>query len=147
MTRSLNLAAVIIIGVVTWIVCSVVIDWLVLQIYPLPPGLWGHASMREILATRPDAAMALNIGGQLLALGAIAFGASRKSKSGAVSGVLITGVIVALSILNAVTTATLRWVHALALPVALLIGLGAAKWGASIGHSARHALREQMPNI
>src|SRR5262252_3478434 len=130
-TRSLNLAAVIVIGVVAWIVCSVVVDWLVLQIYPLPPGLWGHASMREILATRPDTAVALNIGGQLLALGAIAFMASRKSKAGAVSGVLISGVIVALIILNALTTANLRWVHALGLALALLIGLGGAKWGAS----------------
>jgi hypothetical protein len=58
-----------------------VVDVLVLQIYPLPPGLWGRGTLVEIIATRPDAAVALNLAGGMIATAAAAYLAFRRRRS------------------------------------------------------------------
>lgn len=109
---------------------GVIVDLLVQQIYPVPPELWGKAPMREILATRPDAAVALNIGGQLLVLAPVAFMTSRYARSGTMRpGALVTGVILVFGVLNALLTDNFRWLTAAAIPLVLCVGLGAAKRG------------------
>ena len=130
--RPLVLAGVVSAAVVVWIACYFIIDWLVLQLYPLPQGLWGHASMREIIATRPDAAVALNVGGELLVLAAVAFVASRRLRARAPhTGALVTGVVVILSIANALATANLRWVTVVGFVLFAIVGVAAARRGAA----------------
>src|SRR5262249_20820116 len=67
-------------GVVICIASAVVVDLLVLQIYPLPQDLLRNTGMREIIASRPDAAVALNILGGSLALTFVAFAAARLTR-------------------------------------------------------------------
>ena len=77
MFRQWSTVATVTAGVFAWLVSWAAIDWLVLQLYPLPTGLWGTASRRDIIATRPNSAVALNLGGELLVLTLVAFMASR----------------------------------------------------------------------
>lgn len=118
-------------GVCAWLISWAAIDWLVLQLYPLPPGLWETASMRDIIASRPNSAVALNLGGELVVLTAAAFTASRWAKARtARAGVWITGIVLLLAVANSLATANFRWVHGIGFPLFLVSGLVAANWGA-----------------
>ena len=118
-------------GVFVWLSSWGIIDLLVLQVYPLPSGLWGSASIRDIVATRPNAAVALNLAGELLVLSVVAFMASRWAKGRtARAGVWVTGLVVLLAVGNALATANFRWVHVVGLPLFLLCGVVAANRGA-----------------
>ena len=133
MLKARSIVVTVTVGVFAWLVGSVAIDWLVLQLYPLPPGLWGTASMREIIATRPNSAVALNLGGELLVLTAVAFMASRWAKDRtARAGVWVTSIILILSVVNSLTTANFRWVHGIGFPLFFLCGIVAANRGAKI---------------
>lgn len=118
-------------GVAAWLVGWFAIDWLVLQLYPLPPGLWGSASMREIIASRPNAAVALNLFGESLVLVGMAFMGSRWARPRTPrAGRWITGIVLLLAVANSLSTANFRWVHGMFFPLFLVAGLVAAERGA-----------------
>jgi hypothetical protein len=131
MSKGWSPVAAVVSGVLIWLVGWATIDWLVLQLYPLPPGMWGKASMRDIIASRPDTAVALNLGGDLLVLTLVAFMASRQARGRtAQAGVMVTVVVLLLAIANSLATANFRWLHAVGFSLYLLLGFVAAKRGA-----------------
>jgi hypothetical protein len=126
----------VVLGVLIFVAGAVIVDLLVLQVYPLPPGLWGNVPMREIIATRPAAAVALNVAGQLVVLAAAAFLASRLARGRTIrAGALVTGVVLLLGIGNAVASQNFRWPHAVAVLLLLSVGLVAAKRGSEARQS------------
>ena len=128
MSKTWSPFAVVTLGVVVWIAGSAIIDWLVLQVYPLPPGLWGNVSMRGIIATRPNAAVALNLAGELVLLSIIAFAAPRLAGAATPrAGVWVTGIVVVLAVTNSLLTANLRWVNAIGFLLFLFCGVSAAR--------------------
>ena len=139
MSKAWSPFAAVAVAVVIWVAGAAIVDWLVLQLYPLPPGLWETASMREIIASRPDAAVALNIAGDTLILAAVAFLASRVTTWRPASirrvspraGIWVTAVIGVLVVVNAVAMSHFRWIHAVGLPLFQLAGIVGAKRGAS----------------
>lgn len=119
-------------GVCAWLLAWAAIDWLVLLLYPIPPGLWETASMRDIIASRPNAAVALNLGGETVVLTATAFMASRwTTPRSARAGVWITTIVLILAVVNSLATANFRWIHGIGFALFLVCGLAAANRGAT----------------
>ena len=117
----------VVVGVVIWAVGWIVIDLTVLQIYPLPPDLPETASTSELLATRPDAAVALNVFGDLLVLAAVSFWVARKASFQA--GAIVTVVIFLLGIASSMALSNFRWIHGVGYVASLVAGLAAARAG------------------
>jgi hypothetical protein len=107
------------------------VDVLVLQIYPLPPGLWGRATLVEIVATRPEAAVALNLAGGMIATGAGAYLASRLAGGRtAGAGIVLTCLILLMAIANSILTHNFRWLHVIGFAFTPVVGYWGAKRGA-----------------
>ena len=132
MTHRWSPIVTVILGVVLWIVATGIVDAIVLRIYPLPPGLiMGETSIREIIASRPDAAIALNLICGIILLGLAAFAATRLARGQSrLPGLIVTGLIVTLALVNSVITANFRWLVAVAFPLLLLFGYLGARTGA-----------------
>jgi hypothetical protein len=127
--RKASFLAVVMLSVVAFFVLAFAIDWLVMQIYPLPPGLWERASMPEIIASRPDGAVLANVCGQLLALALVTSMAARTSMGRTNAGVVVSVIVVGLGLVNTLLTRNFRWVTALALPLFVVVGWLAARSG------------------
>ena len=110
-----------------WGIGWVAIDLTVLQIYPLPP-LPEDVTTSALLATRPDAAVALNVFGDLLVLAAVSFWAARKA--GVQAGVLVTIIVFLLGIASSIALSNFRWIHGVGYAGSLVAGLVAARFGA-----------------
>ncbi|HEX8031392.1 MAG TPA: hypothetical protein VF491_23140 [Vicinamibacterales bacterium] len=115
-------------GVVLWGIGWMVIDLTVLQIYPLPADLPKTATTAELLATRPDAAVALNVFGDLLVLAAVAYWVA--GKANAQAGIIVTIVVFLLGIAQSVALSNFRWMHGVGYVASLVAGWFAAKAGA-----------------
>jgi hypothetical protein len=126
MSKRWSTLTAVIVGVLAWGAAWVAIDLTVLQIYPLPP-LPPDVTTSALLATRPDAAVALNVFGDALALAAIVFFVSRKSSAQA--GVIVTLVVFLLGIASSIALSNFRWIHGVGYAVSLAAGLFAAKAG------------------
>jgi hypothetical protein len=127
--RKASFLAAVVFGVVAFFVLSFAIDWLVLRLYPLPPGLWERASMPEIIASRPDAAVLLNVCGQLLVLAFVASMTARTSMGRINAGVVVSVIVIGLGVLNTLLTRNFRWVTAIALPLFVVVGWVAVRSG------------------
>ena len=127
MSRPWSTLKAVVAGVVLWAVGWIVIDLTVLQIYPLPADLPETASTSELLATRPDAAVALNVVGDMLVLAAVSFWAARKASFQA--GAIVTMVVFLLGIASSIGLSNFRWIHGVGYVASLVAGLVAAKAG------------------
>ena len=78
MSKRWSTFAAVAVGVIAWGIGWIAIDLTVLQIYPLPP-LPEDVTTSALLATRPDAAVALNVFGDLIVLAAVAYWAASKA--------------------------------------------------------------------
>ncbi len=123
----------VILAFVFWIVATGIVDAIVLRIYPLPLGLiMGETGIREILASRPDAAIGINLGCGIILLGVAAFAASRLARGHTrLPGLILTALIATLALISTAATANFRWLHAIAFPLLLLFGYLGARIGAA----------------
>lgn len=121
----------VLLGFAVWNLFVFVVDVSVQQIYPVPAELWRHATLVEIIATRPDAAVALNLAGGVIATAAAAYFASRfAGERTARAGIVATCLILLMALTNSIVTHNFRWLHAIALTVAPILGYWGAKRGA-----------------
>jgi len=127
MTKRWSTSTAVVVGVLLWGVCWMAIDLLVLQIYPLPADLPSTASTSELLATRPNAAVAMNVFGDLLALAAIAYWVSGKATAQA--GIIVTVVVFVLGIASSLALSNFRWIHGVGFVASLAAGILAARAG------------------
>jgi len=119
-------------GVVIWIASAVLVDLLVLQIYPVPPELLRHAGLLEIIASRPDAAVALNMLGGILALAFVTYTTTRFTRThGFWAGLIVVAAVLILCCTNALMTHNFRWLHAIAFATAPVVGFASARFGTS----------------
>src|SRR5262245_50471010 len=110
-------------GVVLWAIGWLVIDITVLQIYPLPADLPETATTAELLATRPNAAVALNVFFDMLVLAVVAYWVA--GKASAQAGIFVTVVVFLLGIVQSVALSNFRWIHGVGY-VASLVEIGRA---------------------
>jgi hypothetical protein len=119
--------AAVAVAVIAWGIGWIAIDLTVLQIYPLPP-LPPDVTTSALLATRPDAAVALNVFGDMLVLAAVSYWAARKA--GVQAGVIVTLIVFLLGIASSIALSNFRWIHGVGYAASLVAGLVTARLGA-----------------
>ena len=118
------------IGFVIWLAISFLVDLLVQQIFPVPEDLRRHGSLNEIIASRPTAAVALNLFGQLIGLVVIACIATRLTRRRPRrAGLIITSIVMILAVVNTLLTQNFRWPVAVGVALVPLVGYCGTRLG------------------
>ena len=126
------------VGLLIWLAASFLVDLSVLQIFPVPDDLWRQGNMNDIIASRPTAALALIICGQLIMLGLIVWAMTRLTKHGPTRAALIlTGLVMTFTVVNTLLTKNFRWPIAVGIVLVPLVGYVGTRLGqANLSDSA-----------
>jgi len=97
---------------------------------PVPEDLRRHGSLNEIIASRPTAAVALNLFGQLIGLVVIACIATRLTRRRPRrAGLIITSIVMILAVVNTLLTQNFRWPVAVGVALVPLVGYCGTRLG------------------
>jgi len=123
-------AVAVVFCVLAWIAAYFTIDVLVQQSYPVPSDVAASANMVAIIASRPEAAVALNVFPILIVLALLAFIAARRTAGrSARHGMVVTGIVLVLWFTSACLTHNAHWTAVLAIALAAPVGVAAALRG------------------
>lgn len=120
MHPTIRSALVLLAGVVVSVLVVIIMDTVVGNLYPLPPGtdLNDQHSMRTALAAMPPGAFVLLLSGWVLAAGAGAYLAARlATRSAAMHGLIVAGFVLIATVANlaAIPHPTWLWPAAIVL--------------------------------